>query len=39
MFLHGEELGSVLKLLCLVCATAGGIPKRQYEALKRAVCQ
>jgi len=39
MFLHGEEKGSVLKLLCLVCATAGGIPKRSYEGLKRAFCQ
>lgn len=32
---QGGSLQSVLRLLCLVSLTQGGIPKRQYDSLRR----
>ncbi len=32
-----EPVGSVLRLLCLLSGTQGGVPKRWHEALRREV--
>jgi hypothetical protein len=31
----GEPLPAVLRLLCLYCAVHGGVPRRQWESLRR----
>ena len=33
----GDELTSVLRLMCLLCAVGGGIPKREFDVLRKEV--
>lgn len=37
MICNGESLPNVLRLLQLVTLTAGGVPKRYYDALRREI--
>lgn len=37
MMCQGERLESVLRLLALMSATGGGLPKKHFDALRREV--
>ena len=39
MFLFGEDVASVLSLLCLASVASGGLPKRQYDGMHKAILQ
>ncbi len=37
MMCHGEALVTVLRLLVLMSVTAGGVPKKHFDALRREI--